>query len=185
MLTHKRKKPGQSLVEFALTATLIFMLLSAVIDLGLAFFAYQGLAGAAQEGASYAALFPTDGNVVNDPAIRQRVRYEAGADLNLPHRARFINLLDLNNNKKDDFTAEAASVLADYIRISVVQNSANAQVGGAIPCNSTATPPQRTTQYCDMVVTVRYRYTPFFSGASLLGAKEIFLSATRHMTISR
>jgi len=185
MSTHKRKKPGQSLVEFALSATLLFLMLSAIIDLGLAYFAYQGLAGAAQEGASYAALFPTNGNTVNDAAIRQRVRYEAGADLNLPHRARFINLMDLNNNKKDDFTVDPATVLADYIRISVVQNSANAQVGGAIPCDSTSTPPRRTVQYCDMVVTVRYRYTPFFSGASLLGAREIPLSATRHMTISR
>jgi len=185
MSTHKRKKPGQSLVEFALSATLLFLLLSAIIDLGLAYFAYQGLAGAAQEGASYAALFPTNGNAVNDPAIRQRVRYEAGADPNLPHRARFINLMDLNNNKKDDFTVDPATVLADYIRISVVKNSANAQVGGVIPCDSTSTPPRRTVQYCDMVVTVRYRYTPFFSGASLLGASEIPLSATRHMTISR
>jgi Flp pilus assembly protein TadG len=181
MLTQKRKKPGQSLVEFALSATLLFMLLSAIIDLGLAFFAYQGLAGSAQEGASYAALYPTDGNVPNDPAIRQRARYEAGADSSLPHRARFVNLLDLNNDKSVDSLA----VQTDYIRISVVQNSANAQVGGAIPCDSTSTPPRRTTQYCDMVVTVRYLYKPFFSGASLLGASQITLSATRSMTISR
>ena len=188
MLTHKRKKPGQSLVEFALSATLLFLMLSAIIDLGLAYFAYQGLAGAAQEGASYAALYPTNGNAPNDPAIRQRVRYEAGADLNLPHRARFIDLLDLNNNKKDDASGSdlTQDVLADYIRISVVKNTANAQLPGTgIPCDSTSIPPRRTTQYCDMVVTVRYRYTPFFSGASLLGASEIPLSATRHMTISR
>jgi Flp pilus assembly protein TadG len=184
MLTHKRKKPGQSLVEFALSATLLFLMLSAIIDLGLAYFAYQGLAGAAQEGASYAALFPTNGNAVNDAEIRQRVRYEGGADLSLPNRVRFIDLMDLNNNKIND-NSENASVLNTYIVINVVQNSANEQVGGAIPCDSTSTPPRRTTQYCDMVVQVRYRYKPFFSGASLLGASEIPLSATRYMTISR
>ena len=109
------------------------------------------------------------------------MRYEAGADLNLAHRARFVNLLDLNNDKSIDST----SVQQSYILVSVVQNSANAQVGGAIPCDSTSTPPRRTPQYCDMVVQVKYLYKPFFSGASLLGAKEITLSATRQMTISR
>jgi hypothetical protein len=184
MLTHKRKKPGQSLVEFALTATLMFMMLSAIIDLGLAYFAYQGLAGAAQEGASYAALFPNNGNVPNDPEIRQRVRYEAGANISLPHRAQFVDLLDLNNNNKDDNTE--LTELNKFVLIQTVQNSANAQLPApGITCDSTSTPPRRTTQYCDMVVTVKYVYKPFFSGASLFGAKEITLSATRSMTISR
>lgn len=183
MLTHKRKKPGQALVEFALSATLIFLLLSAVIDLGLAFFAYQGLAGAAQEGSSYAALYPTKGNVVNDAEIRNRARFEGGSDTTLQNRARFVNLLDLNNNKTDD--AQETGVLGSFIVINVVQNEANAQVGNVIPCSSTGTPPQRTVQYCDMQVQVRYTYRPFFSGASLLGAREINLSATRQMTISR
>jgi Flp pilus assembly protein TadG len=183
MLTHKRKKPGQSLVEFALTATLMFMMLSAIIDLGLAYFAYQGLAGAAQEGASYAALFPNKGTATNDAEIRQRVRYEAGANISLPHRAQFVDLLDLNNDNIDD-NGQLAK-LNEFVLIKTVQNSANAEVEYAIPCDSTSSPPRRTTQYCDMVVTVKYVYKPFFSGASLFGAKEITLSATRSMTISR
>lgn len=179
----KRKKAGQALVEFALSITLIFVITSAIIDLGLAFFAYQGMAGAAQEGASYAALFPTAGNATNDVEIRNRVRFEGGVDTTLANRARFVNLLDLNNNKIDD--GNEATVLQNHILISVVQNSANAVVENAIPCDSTGTPPRRTTQYCDMVVTVRYIYRPFFSAASLLGASQITLRATRQMTISR
>ncbi|HYF62434.1 MAG TPA: TadE family protein, partial [Herpetosiphonaceae bacterium] len=106
MVTHKRKKAGQALVEFALSITLIFLLISATIDLGLAFFAYQGISGAAQEGAAYGALFPQAGNAFNDVAIRARTRNEAGADQSLPHRARFVNLFDLDNDKSTTDTAD-------------------------------------------------------------------------------
>jgi hypothetical protein len=185
MLTNKRKKPGQALVEFALSATLIFLILSAMIDLGLAYFAYQGLAGAAQEGAAYAALYPTIGTSVNDAEIRNRARFEGGSDSSLPNRAQFVNLLDLNNNKKDDTSPDDLrdNILQQFIVINVVQNSSN--VRGLIPCSNTGTPIQRTPQFCDMVVRVRYTYRPFFSGASLLGASQINLWAQRQMTISR
>jgi hypothetical protein len=47
---------GQALVEFALAATLIFLLLAATIDLGMILFILQGLHSAAQEGALYGSL---------------------------------------------------------------------------------------------------------------------------------
>lgn len=180
-----RKRAGQSLVEFALSITLIFLLLSAIIDVGLAFFAYQGLAGAAQEGAAYAAYSPVISTsagtaAVNDAEVRLRVRYEGGVNDNaLPNRARFVNLLDLNNDKIDD--GAQASVLASFIAVKSVSNGSNP--GGRAPCNDTI--PQRTAQFCDMRVTVKYIYRPFFSAAGLLGAGEITISATRQSTISR
>ncbi len=180
----KRKRPGQSLVEFALSITLLFMLMSAIIDLGLAFFAYQGIAGAAQEGAVYAAFNPvisnaSGGPAVNDAEVRSRVRNEAGVAANdFPNRARFVRLHDLNNDKVDDIGQPA--VLTERIVISTISNASNT---GLAPCNDTV--PQRTVQFCDMRVRVRYTYKPFFYAAGLLGAGEITISATRQSTISR
>ncbi len=190
MRSHTRKHRGQALVEFTLTITLLFTLLSAVIDAGLAFFAYQGLAGAAQEGSAYAAFSPVVGSggspIVNDVEIRSRVRNEAGVvGEDFPNRARFVRLHDLNNDKTDD-SAQAA-ILTSYIIIKTVPNSSNpinATTGiSRIPCNDTT--PQRTAQFCDMQVQVKYLYKPFFSAAGLLGAGQITLSATRQATISR
>lgn len=175
MLTHKRKKAGQALVEFALSITVIFLLISATIDLGLAFFAYQGISGAAQEGAAYGALFPQVGNALNATGIRERTRWEAGGDKTLAHRARFVNLFDLDNDKSETDTADEDA----KIIINVIQNTANP--GNNVPCSGTAATPK----YCDVSVRVNYVYRPFFSAASLFGAKEITIHATRQMTIAR
>lgn len=180
-----RKSPGQSLVEFTLSATLIFLILSAMIDVGLAFFAYQGISGAAQEGAAYAAYYPITRNasgapIVSDAEVRSRVRNEAGvAADDFPNRARFVRLHDLDNDKIDDSLQPA--ILSSFIVVSSVSNASNP--GGLAPCNDTI--PIRTSQFCDMRVFVKYTYRPFFSAAGLLGAGEITLTATRQSTISR
>ena len=49
---------GQSLVEFALTATLLIFVLMATADFGLAFLSWITLRDAAQEGATYGSIFP-------------------------------------------------------------------------------------------------------------------------------
>lgn len=51
---------GQSMVELALTFTLLLMLLMGVIDLGRAFFTFSAMRDAAQEGAVYGSLYPGD-----------------------------------------------------------------------------------------------------------------------------
>lgn len=60
---------GQSLVEFAISLTLILFLLSGAVEFGMALFSYISIRDAAQEGAVYGSLNPTDGN-----GIVQRVR---------------------------------------------------------------------------------------------------------------
>ena len=52
-----RRENGQSLVEMALSMTLLLILLAGVVDLGRAFFTFIALRDAAQEGASYAAVY--------------------------------------------------------------------------------------------------------------------------------
>lgn len=60
---------GQSLVEFALGATLLLLLISGMADLGRALFVYMSLRDAAKEGSSYASVAPADVS-----GIRARVR---------------------------------------------------------------------------------------------------------------
>jgi hypothetical protein len=57
---NSRKEQGQGLVEFAIGITFLLVLLAGVLDLGRAYFSYIALQDAAQEGASYASIAPTD-----------------------------------------------------------------------------------------------------------------------------
>lgn len=54
----KQKERGQSMVELALTITILMALLSGAIDFGRAFFTWLALRDAAQEGASYGSIYP-------------------------------------------------------------------------------------------------------------------------------
>jgi len=60
VIQSKPKEHGQSMVELALTITFLMALLAGTIDLGRAFFTWLALRDAAQEGASYGAIEPTD-----------------------------------------------------------------------------------------------------------------------------
>jgi Flp pilus assembly protein TadG len=62
------KEQGQSLVELAVSLTILLMLLAGTIDFGRAFFTWVTLRDAAQEGAVYASIDPT-----NDLEIEERI----------------------------------------------------------------------------------------------------------------
>lgn len=64
-----RRENGQGLVEFAVGITFMLILLAGILDLGRAYFSYIALQDAAQEGASYASIAPSDID-----GIRDRVR---------------------------------------------------------------------------------------------------------------
>ena len=51
---------GQSLVELAISITILIYLLSGAVEFGIAFFQFVQLRDAAQEGALYGSLNPTD-----------------------------------------------------------------------------------------------------------------------------
>jgi len=57
----EQKEHGQSMVELALTITILMVLLAGTIDLGRAFFTWLAMRDAAQEGASYGSINPSDG----------------------------------------------------------------------------------------------------------------------------
>ena len=69
---------GQSLTELALTLVLLLILVAGLIDLSRAFFAYMALRDAAQEGAVYGSIDPT-----NTTAIESRVRGTSQSQVDL------------------------------------------------------------------------------------------------------
>jgi Flp pilus assembly protein TadG len=71
---------GQSLVEIALTITIMIIIFSGVLDLGRVYFAYLALQDAAAEGAAYGLMNPTWHDSTDNPNpnnVEYRARNEA------------------------------------------------------------------------------------------------------------
>lgn len=61
-----KNERGQSLVEIAVSLVLLLLLLSGAVEFGMAFFQFIQLRDAAQEGALYGSINPTDtGNITS------------------------------------------------------------------------------------------------------------------------
>ena len=158
-MLHRKRTPGQALVEFALAATLIFFLLAATVDIGLMMFALQGLHNAAQEGAAYGSRWLTydamGRRVLDTPAIKQHVRFESGDKGGIG----FVNLLDLNGDGvKDDTQAGVidANISVDLLADPSMDGDPTKVVatGAAenVVCTDVST---ATTALCYVRVTVR------------------------------
>jgi len=78
ILASRSKESGQGLVEFAMVLVIMMILLAGVVDLGRAFFTFLSLRDAAQEGAVYASINPTD-----QTSIVNRVRHSSAQPVNL------------------------------------------------------------------------------------------------------
>jgi len=93
MIMTKSSERGQSLVEFAISLTIILWLLAGAVEFGIALFQYIQLRDAAQEGALYGSLKPIDNlgiearvraastspiDLENDPGIDVYVTYPDG-----------------------------------------------------------------------------------------------------------
>jgi Flp pilus assembly protein TadG len=69
---------GQSLVEFSISLTFIIILLAGAVDFGRGFFTLVELRDAAQEGALYGSIYPTDTD-----AIRNRAQAASNTPIDL------------------------------------------------------------------------------------------------------
>jgi len=69
----KRFECGQSMVEFALILVILLVLLSGIVDLGRAFYAYIIIRDAAQEGAVYGSIAPKDDIPLFKNEVEKRV----------------------------------------------------------------------------------------------------------------
>ena len=79
---NRRNERGQSLAEFAIILPLLLIILAGVLDLGRLYYAYVSVTDAAAEGASYAAISPTDSDGIHKRAQEAsggQVRLEPGA----------------------------------------------------------------------------------------------------------
>ena len=65
----RRGERGQSLVELAMSLTVIMLLLAGAVDFSIAYFSFAALQDAAQEGAMYGSINPGD-----EVGIKSRVR---------------------------------------------------------------------------------------------------------------
>jgi Flp pilus assembly protein TadG len=88
-MSFHRSERGQSLVELALSLTFIMLLLAGAVDFSIAYFSFAAMQDAAQEGALYGSVNPTDEN-----GIINRVRNAAS------------NPIDLSNDSLVDVDVE-------------------------------------------------------------------------------
>ena len=73
-----KSERGQSLVELAISLTILLFLLAGAVEFGMAFFQFVQLRDAAQEGALYGSIHP------NDPAtIETRIRGSSTSPIDL------------------------------------------------------------------------------------------------------
>jgi Flp pilus assembly protein TadG len=78
LLKDKRTKRGQAMAEFALFITLLFVLIAGLVDFGRAYFYFNALRDAAEEGAFYGSVEPDDTS-----GIVQRVRASSDAPIDM------------------------------------------------------------------------------------------------------
>ncbi|ABY37081.1 MAG: pilus assembly protein TadE [Chloroflexus sp.] len=187
----RRKTVGQAIVEFALSATVIFLLLAAAVDLGLIFFTLQALRAAAQEGATYGSypvvVTNSSGQVtavtLNYTEIFRRIRTAGGTQ-----PMGVANLLDLNGDGVDDANQTAvfnASNPTNPNGFVIIENPKGANPANLSGTCATTTPRvdmRNAGQNCWIRVTIRYRYRLFFPFAPAFG-QEIILRVTHTMPI--
>jgi Flp pilus assembly protein TadG len=78
----RRGERGQSLVELALSLTIILLLLAGTVDFSIAYFSFTAMQDAAQEGALYGSINPTD-----EDGIITRVRSASSNPVDLTDEA--------------------------------------------------------------------------------------------------
>jgi len=119
---------------------------------------------------SYLAVEPSQPN----SEAQLRVHYEAGADTTLRNRARFVDLMDLNNDgQKDDATVRNNFIVVETLR--------NLNTPPSAVCITT----NRQRDICDVKITVKYNFRAKFFLATIFGLGSIELKATRQMTITQ
>jgi Flp pilus assembly protein TadG len=105
--THKGES-GQSLVELAVSLTVILLLLAGAVDFSIAYFSFAAMQDAAQEGALYGSLNPTD-----TTGIVTRVRRASSNPVNLEDESRVNVTVNLPGDACEGNEIQV-SVIYDY-----------------------------------------------------------------------
>ena len=104
-MKHIRSERGQSLVELAISITILIFLLAGAVEFGMAFFQFVQLRDAAQEGALYGSLHPDQ-----FATIEARVRGASSSP---------IDLADASVTVAPVLTGSACEGIGNAIRVEV------------------------------------------------------------------
>ena len=74
-----RRERGANLIEFALSITLLLVILGGVVDVGRAFHSYVTITNAAREGARHGSKYPRDDENIREAVLREAEN--SGVDL--------------------------------------------------------------------------------------------------------
>ena len=127
----KRTEHGQSMVELALTITVLMVLLAGTIDLGRAFFTWIALRDAAQEGASYGSFNPSDTS-----GIEARVRSNFVDVIKDPSAVLAVDV-DTPSPACLGTTQSTITVNVNYINFPISMPFLGALIGDTIEINAT------------------------------------------------
>ena len=92
-MTKKKSERGQSLVEMAISITVLVFLLSGAVEFGMMFFQYIQLRDAAQEGALYGSLNPADAS-----GIEARTRGASSSPIKLTDPVVLVDIITNDEN---------------------------------------------------------------------------------------
>lgn len=125
------KERGQSLVELAISLTVLILLLSGAVDFGMALFSYVQIRDAAQEGALYGSLYPNNpsgpydpSNSLNATAIQQRIQTSSTSPIikNLPSANIQVELIPIGAPPCEGSTDAGSGPVANAIRVTINYN---------------------------------------------------------------
>lgn len=158
-LSPARRERGQSLVELAISLTVMLLLLSGAVTFGMALFSYVAMRDAAQEGALFGSFNPNvDAN--------SNGQYDAGE---------VLNATAIENRVR-----AASTSPVDLADTSTVQVTVQTTPAGAPPCEGLTHDPVTGNDIPNGVqVTVGYDYPiimPYVGG--IIGSQVIHLRAT-------
>lgn len=115
-MKHLKSERGQSLVELAISITILIFLLAGAVEFGMAFFQFVQLRDAAQEGALYGSIHPDD-----VAAIETRIRGSSNSPIDLASGDVTITIsidgvlsTDIANYKTVDCEGHGLEVLVEY-----------------------------------------------------------------------
>ena len=186
---HRRRQRGQSLVEFAISSTVLLLLAMGLIDLSRAFYYSVSLQGAAREGARHGAWFNTAARTngfLDDAAVMTAVKqalYGAGftdPQINNVQQAGCLIPTDSNGNGNKPYPAAAYPATSQTVNVYICYTQPN---GGPQTGTLPAHPTDNSWRLGDINVSLLMNFqliTPMIQ--SLFGS-GINLAYNEHFTI--
>ena len=104
-----KSERGQSLVELAISITILVFLLAGAVEFGMIFFQYVQLRDAAQEGALYGSLYPADMT-----GVEARVRGASSSPIDLQNDPTVVVTPTLIGTGACETTGNAIRVQVSY-----------------------------------------------------------------------